>query len=321
MATPANHSPACLFDTDEIINRGWLYQAELDEILAEITTWDDDEVRDLLRALLMNATTLGIDAVRLEHQISRLDADKLQTGQSGEYWRRLLDYDLMNTYRVEHIRKTGTDVPWTISHPWEGITWILDLLNTSPREALRVISAYIEGHLNVLPDGRLNSLWDAATLIRAYYIGLPEKAHTRVALIADRTPRELEQLVAYLYHRIGYDVTLTRAVKDGGVDVLAIGSEHGRREKLCIQCTRSHNTVGIQKVRELGYVTSEHNATKGVLVTTSRFSPAARHEESRNSRLELLDGPQLVLLLNEHLDLDWPLNLERLLPPSVLSRS
>jgi hypothetical protein len=310
---PSPGEPAALgFDIEEILERGWLYADEFTQIAAEIRLWDEDNVLELLRSLLMQSGPLGIDAERYR-QINRYP--DLPTGPAREYWRRLSNYYLLAPYAGTHVGEHGVEVPAALPYPWEGITWVLDLLQSSPDSALRVISSYLDSHITVLPDGRIAALSDAAVLIRTFYIGLPEHTRDRVDLIADRTPIEFERLVARLYEHMGYDVTVTPAVKDGGVDVVAVGSEPGRREMLCVQCKRSRNTVGVQIVRELGYVAREHKATKGVVVTTSRFSPAARDEERRNTHLELLDGQQLVLLLNLHLGPEWPLNLERLVCP------
>ncbi|WP_414939169.1 restriction endonuclease [Amycolatopsis sp. cmx-11-51] len=253
----------------------------------------------------MHSGPLGIDAVRLERGEHR-------SSPETEYWRRLSDYHLLDTHRVRQIREHGTDVEWTVPYPWEGITWVLDLLCTSPDSALRVINAYLDCHAMVLPDGRLGALCDAAALIRAFYIGLPEHTHDRIELLTDLTPRQFEHLVASLYQRMGYAVTLTREVKDGGIDVLATSDEPGRHEKLSIQCKRSRRTIGVDPVHKHGYVASENKSTKAVLATNSRFSPDAHKQARRDTHLELLDGQHLVLLLNQHCGNNRPLKIERL---------
>jgi restriction system protein len=316
---PAPDNPG-LDDSDiaEIIERSWLYDDELTQIAAEIRQWEEDDVLALLRSLLMQSGPLGIDEERRKQAQSRPD---LRTASAREYWRRLDEYHLLAPHAGKRrIGDCDVNIPDTIPYPWEGITWVLDLLHTSPDSALRVISAYLDSHFYVLPDGRLSALDDAALLIRTYYIGLPEHTEDRIDLIAGRTPIEFERLVARLYKRMGYEVTLTPVVGDDGIDLFATGSEPGRHEKLCIQCKTSRNTIPIKDVRELGYAAHKHQATKGVFVTTSRFSPAARKEELLNTHLELLDGQQLVLLLNLHLGHEWPLNLERLVAPSPGSR-
>ncbi|MFI0805572.1 restriction endonuclease [Amycolatopsis lurida] len=292
-------------DVHEIVERGMLHPAELEQMLARCREWDDEEIRDVLRCLLVHSGPLGIDIVRLEQ-------GEHSSSPDTEYWRRLRDYQLLDNHRVRQIREHGTDVEWTVPYPWEGITWVLDLLNTSPDSALRVISAYLDCHATVLPDGRLVALCDAAALIRAYYIGLPEDTQERIDLLTGLTPRQFEHVVANLYQRMDYTVTLTREVKDGGIDVLATSDEPGRHEKLSIQCKLSRRTIGVDPVHKHAYVAGEEKCTKAVFVTNSRFSPDVRDEARRDTRLELLDGQHLVLLLNQHFGTNWPLQLERL---------
>ena len=51
---------------------------------------------------------------------------------------------------------------------WEGLTWVIDLLEFSPLKAIAVLDAYIETHFQVLDRGWwLQRLFDAIALIRA----------------------------------------------------------------------------------------------------------------------------------------------------------
>jgi restriction system protein len=45
-------------------------------------------------------------------------------------------------------------------------------------------------------------------------------------------------------------------------------------------------------------------AGRGVVVTTSGFGPDAHNYAARHGRIQLIEGPQLLHLLKEHLDLD-----------------
>src|SRR2546427_6913331 len=91
--------------------------------------------------------------------------------------------------------------------PWEGITWVLDLLPLFPQMAIDSISAYITAHCQFLPDGRWYGLEDAMSLIRARYFDL---SHPREILLGLR-PRDFEFLVAALYAGMGYEVAVTSA--------------------------------------------------------------------------------------------------------------
>lgn len=310
--------PVDLFDLEEVIGRTmFATQGEFELALQTVRDWGEQEARDLLRALLMESGSLGIDEGRLDSTRRKPDTASLSDGSAGEYWRRLLLFDDERKY-VRELRKYDPESNAVPTLPWEGITWTLDLLKDSPRQALQVIDAYLTTHLHLLPDGRLRALEDAAVLIRARYIGLPEHTADRIELIAERPPRDLEVLTYRLYKEMGYKATLTKQTRDGGKDVIATRDEPGRREQLRIECKRVRGPVSVDIVRNLLGVLSDEKVAKGVLVTTSEFSADARAFARRNPRIELVNGAQLVLLLNEHLGVDWPLFIDRLCarPPS-----
>jgi restriction endonuclease Mrr len=47
-----------------------------------------------------------------------------------------------------------------------------------------------------------------------------------------------------------------------------------------------------------------------VLVSTAGFTKGSRQLAEKNSRLELIDGRQLVLLMNQYLGPRWPLRID-----------
>lgn len=67
--------------------------------------------------------------------------------------------------------------------------------------------------------------------------------------------------------------------------------------------------------RLLGVV-SDEKVNKGVVVTTSRFTKGAKNFADKNPRIELIDGNQLVLLMNEYLGGTWPSQIDRLVAES-----
>ncbi len=48
----------------------------------------------------------------------------------------------------------------------------------------------------------------------------------------------------------------------------------------------------------------DKRAAKGVLVTTSWFGQASKQFVARHERIQLMEGPHLKQMLQEHLDLD-----------------
>lgn len=106
---------------------------------------------------------------------------------------------------------------------------------------------------------------------------------------------QFEHLVCEAYRRKGYFAQVVGgASPDGGVDIRLTAPG----ETILVQCKQWRAwTVGVTTVRELlGIVVSER-ATKGILVTSGRFTQAARIFAARNPCIELADGPQLAELV------------------------
>jgi restriction system protein len=125
-----------------------------------------------------------------------------------------------------------------------------------------------------MPDGRIHGLSDAEAIIRRKYLHCE---NPRDALLSLR-PDEFEYLIGALYESMGYDVMVTTASHDGGVDVEAKRSDPGGRALVLIQCKRYRDIVRVPAVRELMGVVVRRHANKGVLVATCGFTSPARRE-------------------------------------------
>jgi restriction system protein len=266
-----------------------------EQYLASIEQRPDKEVRLLIRRFLISSGSLGIDQQHFKWIAKAARADP---GLLDREWnRRLLTWHLSN----------GKSPP-----PWEGITWIIDLLPRWPKEALRALDAYFLAHAQQLPDGRLAGLGEAGELIRAKFIGTPTSLQERVNTLKEISPRAFEHVIERLYDAMGYVTQITPPSRDGGRDVIATRTEPTRAEQLRIQCKRYESSVGVTCARELLGVVSSEKVSKGVLITTSRFTKPARDFGTENPRIELIHGQGLVALLNEHLGAKWPLEIEHL---------
>jgi restriction system protein len=236
-----------------------------------------------------------------------------------QYLRHLVQSDKNFQFRTEYERRLWL---WTTgaaaAFPWEGITWVLDLCPWWPKEAIAALSAYTLAHIQELPDGRLSGLWDALEIIRARYIGTPTTNLAKASLLLELSPRQFECLVERTYDALGYSTVLTAPQKDGGRDILADQSAPSRRETLRIECKRYGRPVSVCVLRALLGVVSSEKANKGVVVTTSHFTRCALEFGRSNPRIELIDGPTLVSLVNEHLGPDWPAQIDRLVIESEL---
>jgi restriction system protein len=111
------------------------------------------------------------------------------------------------------------------------------------------------------------------------------------------SPRQFEEVIADLLADMGMEVELTPATRDGGKDILAyMYTNIGKL--LCLVEAKQHNKarpVGVSLVRTLYGTLMDHQATSGMLVTTSRFAkPAKDFQERHKYQLSLKDYNDVV---------------------------
>lgn len=199
--------------------------------------------------------------------------------------------------------------------PREPVYWILDLVDWAPEEAIRVLEAYIMVYCQLLPDGRLYGLYDCMQLIRVRWLG----ASVPDEVIDSISWRDLEHLVERLYKAMGYSTVLTPCTRDGGRDVIASKEEKGAKIQILVQVTRPHSPVRVGAVRQVQGVVATERASKGVILTTSRFTKDALELEKKDARLELIARKDFIRLMNSYLGIDWPSEIDRLITESKLA--
>jgi restriction system protein len=253
-----------------------------DEFLGSIHSRSESTIKNLLRSFLIQGGTLGTDESIRRSLRARSYVDVSKLLDEFEFLRRL------------------TEPPFL---PWDGITWILDLLPHYPAKALNVLDAYYTAHCQFLPDGRIHGLMDAEVIIRQRYLNIENSRDALLSLSSE----EFEYLVGALYKKLGYKVVVTQRSRDGGVDVEATRSDPGGQAVLLVQCKRYEDVVRVAAVRELMGVVSRRHANKGVIVATCGFTSPARNEASLTPMIELIDFPALNKLLNQNFGAKWPL--------------
>ncbi|WP_018504136.1 restriction endonuclease [Parafrankia discariae] len=117
------------------------------------------------------------------------------------------------------------------------------------------------------------------------------------------SPTEFEHLVKELFVAMGTEAWRTVPSKDGGVDAVATQKNLVFGGVCLIQAKRWTGLVGLDAVHALTGVMTDHNATTGVLVTTSWFSRTSEQFAQRN-RITLINGAELKHLIKEHLGRD-----------------
>lgn len=116
------------------------------------------------------------------------------------------------------------------------------------------------------------------------------------------SPREFEELVASIFSNEGYEVNITPATRDGGIDVIA-----ERRNSLdlpdqwIIQCKRyrQDNKVSVNVVRQLAGVKSLLNSRNAALITTSEFTREA-NLFAECAGIDLVDRKKLIRWISNY---------------------
>ncbi len=121
--------------------------------------------------------------------------------------------------------------------------------------------------------------------------------------LQELTPTEFEHLVKDLFVAMGAEAWRTVPSKDGGIDAVATSKNLFFGGVCLIQAKRWTGLVGLDAVHALTGVMTDHNATTGVLVTTSWFSRTSEQFAQRN-RITLINGAELKHLIKEHLGFD-----------------
>jgi hypothetical protein len=104
--------------------------------------------------------------------------------------------------------------------------------------------------------------------------------------------RDFEETVAALWEKSGYEVELTRASKDGGVDFYAFQKSPFGSYLTVVDTKRYRpdRPIEVGLVRGLYGTTVSAGASAGVIATTSYFTAGARsYQEERQHRLGLQD--------------------------------
>lgn len=253
-------------------------QDMFNEFIERISEWDEVTVRAILARLLQFGCSFKND----DHIYERIfDSDNsLEMTQKRDYYRRIFNPHVNN---------------------WSNLTWVLDCLPGHPRRALDAIDAYFLAHMAALPDGRINGLSDASSIIRAKFI----QPINSDRLVDSINSREFEYLVAAIFGNDGYRVEVTRASKDGGYDIKATKNNSGSTERILIECKLKKGNVGVAFARALLGLLDSEDATKGCIVAASGFTAGTKKISNKTARLDLCGPAWLSSKLNSQFGYDW----------------
>lgn len=108
------------------------------------------------------------------------------------------------------------------------------------------------------------------------------------------SPYEFEVEVGRWYLSLGYDVRVTQASKDGGVDIVLTKNNI----LTYVQCKHYKSKIGVKECRELGGVMLPNRVRKGVIVTLEGVTQKAK-EYCEGARIKIVT---LRTLLRSHMD-------------------
>lgn len=200
---------------------------------------------------------------------------------------------------------TGQDVHWCLvtAQVTRAEFERLDLARVDPLDCL----AYLHAKISKTPEKYqpvqpiIEYPWD--DLHYAEELDAAADLDT-VQNLLDLDGYEFEELLVKLCQEIPEfdEVRRTRSRADGGIDLVAVNKTPFVGGRVAIQAKRyaPHRKVEVAAVREIIGSVSQREFTKGIIITTSGFTSAARHEAERLG-VELYDGERLLWLLRHHL--------------------
>lgn len=261
---------------NKIIDYHFPTDSHAHEYISTIAVREDAEIKKLIRSFLIPAGVLGHDHSILRHWTDT--GHILHEIDNSEYARRLIR-----------------------GEAWEGMTWILDLLPDSPKQAIDALNAFIKAHSIYLPDGRFTGLCDAISVIRHRYL----LTIGRREVLDDVSPRDFEFLISALLRAKKYNVRVTQKTRDGGADVICTTLASSTKQTLLVECKHYTGSIGVDVVRQLAGVVGELGASSGLVVTSGRFTKPAMDFANKTGRIQLMDYSALNLEFNLYFGARW----------------
>lgn len=143
-------------------------------------------------------------------------------------------------------------------------------------------------------------------LDKAYKAILEQSYENILDAILSKTPASFERIVSELLQKMGYgDGEVTQLSCDGGIDAIIKGDVLGF-EQIYVQAKRyqREKTVGRPEIQGFtgALLGLEGNATKGVFITTAKFSKEAEifAKTFSKARIVLINGKQLAKYIYDY---------------------
>lgn len=116
--------------------------------------------------------------------------------------------------------------------------------------------------------------------------------------------REFENVMAEIYLKLGYDVTVTKATRDGGKDIIIRKPDALGDFIYYVECKKysPNHTVGIGIVQRFVGTVNTERVNGGILATTSFFTEPAKQfvlDNKLNYQIKMHDYYEIQKLLNQ----------------------
>lgn len=116
-------------------------------------------------------------------------------------------------------------------------------------------------------------------------------------------PRQFEELIAEILASFGWEIQLTTATRDGGIDIIGISKDiSGLRSSWLIECKKyaPNKPVGVGVVRSIYGIQTDLKFSNILIATTSFFTSVAWKYKSNRWDLELRDYKGVLEWINEY---------------------
>ena len=158
-------------------------------------------------------------------------------------------------------------------------------------DVLRILRDLYQELGRAKQKGRVDNLIARAeALAKVSVTPSPSVATSQVHKGIDFESRCLRLLTA-----MGFTVRHTGQTHDGGIDIRAENLEPLKSARVIVQCKDWESAIGEPTLRDLYGLVMSEGVNKGILVTTSRFTDAARRF-AEGKPIELIDGDTLAQL-------------------------
>jgi restriction system protein len=179
----------------------------------------------------------------------------------------------------------------------------LNLRDVTPEACLKHLNALVSHHPHLVEPITPVRDFDLARYSFVEGVDVVAGLDSRPDLTT-MTPTEFEHFVRQLFEARGLEGWTTERTGDDGVDAVVINRDPMVGGLTIVQAKKYTRVLGVNHIRELVGAMDEKRAGRGILVTTSWFASGCWTKATENGRVELIDGPRLRYLVQQHLKKD-----------------